>query len=344
MRRLGAVCIFTMWIISLSAMGSFADDSIINTRIEPPEPIKGEDSRIRMVEEHLDVYFGARETTVEVVFFLENLTDEPVSLTVGFPDTYLQAKYVSEGGEELSRRYRWLDEKFDWYSPIEDFVTWVDMPEIIVKTKVYRLERLYGHTDTPDASFEGDWDYYVPNNPDDYPKNKIALWHAFKLDWEPRQKHIVGHKYRTDHGGINVGFGQAWFIYSLRTGSTWAGTIGRLEVNLYLTDGQVVEDLALDEESAGVGDWVRSVDRDEWEVISPTHMRLIWEDFEPIDEKAYIDIKRKPCWNLLTMGRKYKFLPKLEELLEYFTWDELVKWGFVEAQGWEKPAEEDISD
>ena len=73
-------------------------------------------------------------------------------------------------------------------------------------------------------------------------------------------------------------------------------------------------------------------------------MRLIWEDFEPIDEKAYIDIKRKPCWNLLTMGRKYEFLPTFDELIEHFTWDELVKWGFVKAQGWEKPAEEDISD
>jgi hypothetical protein len=337
MSKLAATAVVSAALVLWTAAAGLADDSILNTHIDPPEPIKGEDSRIRMVSERLDLYFGFYETRVEVVFELENLTDQPVILTVGFPDSYLQAKYVAEGGNDLSERYGYIDEKFDYYSPLEDFVTWVDEPSNVIQTEVYKLERYYSLTEDPQPGFASEWKYARHYSSVD--EDSLKLWHAFKLDWEPRQARVVGHSYRTDHGSVNVGFGQAWLNYYLGTGSTWDGPIGRLEVNLYLTDGQVVEDLALGEESAGVGSWPQNAETQKWAVLSPTHLRLVWKDFEPVDERSYIEIMRKPEATLLRMGRKYEFLPTLEELLGHFTWEELDEYGFLDAQGWEKPSD-----
>lgn len=302
MRRLGAVAVILAGTVALAAIGSFADDTVLNARVEPPEPIKGEDSRIRMVEEELDIYFSLWETTVDVRFHLQNLTQARVRLKVGFPDTYMQSKYLREldYGERNSFTNSMLGDIYWWPSPAQGFRTWLDTRENALETKIYKLQKSFAYTDNPRGEFTADWEYWGY-------QGELKLWHTFDVVWEPTEMHVIGHSYRVRNGHVSVMSGMPFFSYWLGTGSTWAGTIGRLEANVYLLGGLTADDMAFEQ---------YYTEHPEWEIVSPTHLRLVWDDFEPAGEKASIEVWPKDLLTLYKAGRKIRGLSYREPWAE----------------------------
>jgi|GEM_PF-1982436 len=292
-----------------------ADDSIMNLGVDPPQPLNRECDYIRMKAERLRFYFSWDETRVEAEFDLENLTDGREGLTVGFPDDALVRAYMkSITKEEASKRgisdywdYIYLDTA--GVKPYRDFTTWVGTPDNIIKGTVYKFEKgnetaiLKSETISPDA----EWD--------EWPHSEVALWHCTKLRWQPHETITVGHTYTADNGWIGLGGGQPDYFYLLTTGANWAGTIGRAEVDLYLEGGMTIEDLALGDPPCA-GDDYANPQLDGWEVVSPTHLRLVWEDFDPVEKKAYIRILARTTMELVYRQREFEGLPTQEEAVE----------------------------
>lgn len=294
MRKLAAFTAITVTFITSGFASAVADDTVMNALVNPPEPILGEDSRVRMDKEELDVYFSLWETTVDVRFHLRNLTPARVKLKVGFPDTYMQGKYIREleYGERNSFTNSTLGDVYWWPSSARGFRTWLDTRENTVETQVYRLQKSFAYTDSPYGDFAADWKYMSY-------QGELKLWHTFDVVWEPGETHIVGHTYRVRNGHVSVASGMPFFSYWLGTGSTWAGTIGRLEVNVYLLGGLTADDMAFGE---------YYMEHPEWEIVSPTHLRLVWKDFEPTGAKADIDVWPKTELELYKAGRKIRGL------------------------------------
>ena len=88
-----------------------------------------------------------------------------------------------------------------------------------------------------------------------------------------------GHRY-----GINL------FYYTTATGGVWQGTIGSLVTDVTPKDGWTVSNLAWrGEKLPRIQSFPTSTltkpDRQDWEILSPTHLRFTWKNFEPRTEK-----------------------------------------------------------
>ena len=312
-RRLAGLA--AMCILAFLCATASADETLINLGVDPPRPLNRECEYLRMKAERLRFYFSWDETRVEAEFDLENLNDGREMLTVGFPDDALVRAYMkSITNEEASERgisaywdYIYLDTA--GVKPYRDFATWVGTPDNVVEGTVYRFEKrndtavLKSEAISPDA----EWDVW--------PDGEVALWHCTKLRWEPHETITIGHTYTADNGGHGLGWWQPYYSYVLATGGNWAGTIGRAEVDLYLEGGMTIEDLALgDPPCAGYDD--ANPQLDGWEVVSPTHLHLVWEDFDPVEKKAYIRILARTTMELVHRQREFEGLPTQEEAVE----------------------------
>ncbi len=309
---LAATCILAFLCATASA-----DETLMNLGMNPPRPVRGESKYIRMKAERLRFYFSWDETRVEAEFELENLSDSGESLMVGFPDDALVRAYMTSLTDEeaLEKGISWEYEHYVYLDvagvkPYRDFTTWVGTPDNVVKGTVYKFEKrdetaiLKGEAILPGAEWS-----------DEYAQGEVALWHCTKLTWQARETVTIGHTYTADNGEHGLGYGQPFYDYLLATGGNWAGTIGRAEVDLYLEGGMTFEDLALgDPPCPGCDD--ANPQLDGWEVVSPTHLRLVWEDFEPVDKKAYIGILARTTMESIYRQREFEGLPTQEEAVE----------------------------
>jgi len=314
-RRLAGLA--AMCILAFLCATASADETLMNLGVDPPQPLRRECKYVRMKAERLRFYFSWDETRVEAEFDLENLNDGREMLTVGFPDDALVRAYMETltNEEALQKGISWEHEHYVYLDtagvkPYRDFTTWVDAPDNVVEGTVYKFEKrdearkIESGTLSTEAEWSGVWT-----------KGEVALWHCTKLRWEPHETITIGHTYTADNGWIGVGCGQPYYYYLLATGANWAGTIGRAKVDLYLEGGMTIEDLALgDPPCAGYDD--ANPQLDGWEVVSPTHLRLVWEDFDPVEKKAYIRILARTTMELVYMQREFEGLPKQEEAVE----------------------------
>jgi hypothetical protein len=252
-----------------------ANDTALNEGAYGPQPVGGIDgpeSVIRMEREMLHIDFGKEWTEVEARFVFRNTKDTPIVQIVGFPD-------IGAAQEEAFRRIHAnrkgllpFDVRTHVAGVLEDVRTFVNGAEQKSELRYGLVQKING-IDTP------------VEKPD---KNSLIMaWHALEVSFPPQHDVIIERRYRTK-SGAQV-WGVHFFEYSTATGGVWQGTIGRLQADITLKDGLTVDDLAWP--GAKLPDYqtaarlVTNPERKQWQIPSPTHLRLVWEDFEPRTEE-----------------------------------------------------------
>lgn len=285
-----------------ATLHAFANDTTLNVNVDPPRQLGGHEAPpIRMAEEHLTIYFGREECRVLVEFTFVNEADYPVYTWAGFPDEDLLKRWMfygpvdaqgnapdyTFGGEALWGDYAGsgLD-----HGALRDFTSWTRQANnnqsrhYPLETKLVRIERI-AYEPAAIASLGGAW---TPE--ESATLNGLMFCHAFPLNLEAHDTMVVGHSYTTLTGS-NVER-QHLFNYTLGTGRSWAGTIGKATIDVHFEDGLTVEDLRFPE-SGDEPVAATSPALGQWEVLSPNIIRLVWEDFEPEGERSYIMLATK---------------------------------------------------
>ena len=253
----------------LSVASLHGDDSSMNEGAYGPEPrgaLSSDESIVRMESEKITVRFGKKASEVTARFvFRSAKPDAPARQLVGFPD-------FGAAFKEAERR----DPKGDapWQphenvsGEIENLRTFVDNEEVPSKLD-------YGYI--VDDEKVG----WKPGTPKD---GTLMAWHTLWVTFPPKTDVVVERRYRVPNGEM-VG-GIQTFFYTAVTGANWRGTIGRMDVDMTL-DGWTVDDLAW-EGGKRPQVWesgpYTSPGRKGWEILSPTHLRFTWDDFEPRDQ------------------------------------------------------------
>jgi hypothetical protein len=239
----------------------YANDSALNEGAYGPMPVggfEGHESVIRMRAERIEVEFGILYSKVDAHFaFRSTKPDAPARQLVGFPDLSAPAENASTLPQSNG--------------PIENMRTYVDGKEV-------KSELKYGFVK---------WDDTVgfrASTPED---GESIAWYTIWVTFPPDRDVVIERKYRVRNG--NNAYGNQTFSYITITGASWKGTIGHLEADIILADGLTINDLAWEggprNPETQEEMWVCSPKRSSWKILSPTRMRLVWDDFEPSTDK-----------------------------------------------------------
>jgi hypothetical protein len=259
----------TTLFLSYLALASplMANDTSLHPGRFGPEPLdgNGKESPVRMVAEHLQVAFGYRHTEVHCTFTFRNLQESgAVEQLVGFPD-------IGAALAEAKRRHgddNALGETVNT-APMKSLQTRVD-------GQVMKTALQYG----PIRKREGTAGYSVWSRHDAV---GLAAWHTVRVNFPPGKDVKIERIYQIQNAASAAGV--AFFDYTTATGAPWKGTIGRLQADVTLKDGLTAEKLV----------WPGTKRNGEplsaelsmapalsgWTVLKPTHLRLVWENFEP---------------------------------------------------------------
>lgn len=229
---------------------AMANDTAVNAAAYGPEPLGefvNEESIIRMESETIDITFGRKESKVHCRFvFRSGKNSGDAVQTLGFPD---------HEGQDVN--------------PILKMTTTVDGVEVAVKK-----EKGWFPEDKNSQARLG-------NPPADI-KASITEFHTMVVRFPPDRDVIVEREYTISNGGSVRG--DATFYYTTRTGGIWRGSIGRAEFRVTL-EGWTVADLAFEDGPQKIQPRAQlsysSPNRSEWKVVSPTMLKLVWENFEP---------------------------------------------------------------
>lgn len=240
-----------------------ANDTGINAGGYGPSPLgefKGEESVIRMISETIDIRFGKRESQVVCRFTFRNTKKEgDAKQTVGFPD--------------------FIEDDTD-HGSIEKLETLVDGKP--AESKKVRGWFSADEWSTPKSG--------LGEPPEDLPRENLKLADFFVVDvsFPPEKDVVIERRYTAGNGG-NVE-GVTTFCYTTHTGAVWKDTIGKAEFTVKL-DGWTVDDLAFEDgpqknrPRQQLGTFC-SPNKAEWTVVSPTELKMTWEDFEPAVHKT----------------------------------------------------------
>ncbi len=265
-----------------------ANDTSLHEGRWGPEPIGGTDgpeSVVRMVREELRVDFGKATTDVEARFTFRNTSAQPVKQLVGFPD-------IGAAEKEQLRLDREKNPKAD-FEGVNSTGPLLQM-KTFVNGKLRPSELRYGA-----IALDGN-QFPLPYRDRKGETTRLMAWHAVEVDFPAGQDVTIERRYRVKNGWqvYNIAF----FEYTTATGGVWEGTIGRLTADVHLQDGLKVGDLAWDDANLPKvqrdGVKMQPAAQKAWEVISPTHVRLSWQDFEPRTEKERrgFTVARKAQW------------------------------------------------
>ncbi len=241
-----------MLLCLLLAVSAHANDTAVHDGNEGPAPIGGKsgpESVIRMVRERLEIVIRRDSTEVIATFVFRNTKQSEVAKqTVGFPDRTA----MMEGGEFAQ----------DFSGPIEDLKTFVNGKERQSrKLRRWMIER-DGFDEPAEPGAKGSFE---------------RIWHAIDVEFPVGMDVVIERRYRVPNGSSVAFTPQRFFEYSTATGGVWKGTIGEMVAEVTLQDG--LTENALLWSADGV-----SPPRKEWEILSPTHLRLVWKEFEPRTE------------------------------------------------------------
>lgn len=271
---------------------AYADDTALNDGAYGPEPvgggITGHESVIRMASEHLDLRMGTKTDSVVARFVFRNtLAGQTARQLVGFPDT-------AAAGDEAGRRSTKAHSVFAWEDgnaagPLRGMQTFIDGKPVVSTLR-------YGYVKNDDSAGGYGW---RPGTPKD---GALMAWHAVWVDFPAGKDVVIERRYYTAVGS-NV-LGQHLMDYVVATGGIWHGTIGELVADVTLADGLTVRDLA----------WGLKLEegrttyppRNEWQVVSPTHLRLHWHDFEPRTSKRYAHLMLASWPRIDAQGKPFK--------------------------------------
>lgn len=254
-------------LLALLAVPARADDTALNDGGYGPEPIggvKGPESVIRMDREDLTLHLGRHAFSVTARFVFRNTAKRLVKQLVGFPDL---------GAAEAEARRRFKGDRPAAYDggltgPLLGMQTFVD-------GKPATSQLRYGFVRLNES---GGWTPATPQN------GGLMAWHALPLGFPPGKPVALERRYHAANGG-NV-LGQQIMDYVVATGGSWQGTIGQLVADVTLDDGLTVKDLCWSAKEAPYGR-VSTPARDQWQVLSATRLKLVWNDFEPRTDKRY---------------------------------------------------------
>ncbi|MDR3404532.1 MAG: hypothetical protein P4L99_18670 [Chthoniobacter sp.] len=265
-------------VLLLGTLRLSADDTALNEGGYGPQPVggvHGPESIIRMQSEELHIAFGKKWTEVDAKFVFRNTKKgAPAVQIVGFPD-------IGAAQSEAIRRDPKREKVFavEQETPISGVLhgmrTFVNGVEQKSKLRYGWVKEING-IDTPVEKF------------DDH--TGLMAWHALEVTFPPGQDVTIERHYRTESG--SQVYGIHFYYYTTATGGVWQGTIGHMQADVTLKDGLKVDDLAwhggkLPRIQSYEGSMVTKPNRKEWQVLSPTQMRLVWDNFEPRTEKNH---------------------------------------------------------
>jgi hypothetical protein len=275
--------------LGLCLASAFANDTSLHEGRWGPEPIGGTDgpeSPVRMVREELRVDFGKTTTDVEAKFTFRNTqSGPPLKQLVGFPD-------LRAAEDEQLRRDKKKDPKasFEYVNSTGPLL----QMKTFVNGKPHPSELRYGEIALDKNQFP------MPYRDRNGETTRLMAWHALEVEFPAGQDVTIERHYRVKNGSQIYKI--AFFNYTTATGGVWQGTIGQLTADVFLQDGLKVDDLAWDDAALPKyqrgGQMMAPGLRREWQVISPTHVRLAWKDFEPRTEEARrgFTVARKAQW------------------------------------------------
>jgi hypothetical protein len=253
-----------------------ANDTALNEGFFGPQPVggvHGPESVIRMQSEHLVISFGKKWTEVRATFVFRNTKkSSPAMQIVGFPDigaAQLEARRRDPKGERIFA----IEQETPISGVLHGMRTFVNGKEQKSKLRYGWVKEING-IDTPVDKY------------DDH--TGLMAWHALEITFPPGEDVTVERRYRTESG--SQVYGIHFFHYTTGTGGVWQGTIGRLQADVSLTGGLKVDDLAwrgakLPRIQSYPTSYLTTPDRKEWQILSPTELRLVWTNFEPRTQK-----------------------------------------------------------
>lgn len=262
--------------VALLSLGSLANDTALHDGRFGPEPVDsstGTESSVRMVREHIQVRFGYQYSEVHCTFVFRNTAEAAVEHMVGFPD-------IGAACVEMMRREpahaEAIKERVNT-SRLQNLQTRVD-------GKLVDTTLQFGNV-MPGADADGTavWTFDKQSG--------VRAWHVVRTSFAPGKDVTIERRYRL--ANATSALGVAFFEYTTATGAPWHGTIGKLEVDVTLSDegltadglvwlGAHVGNTALVDDLAR---FTTQPSRSGWQVSDNTHLRLVWTDFEPRTEK-----------------------------------------------------------
>lgn len=250
-------------LLVLTAGAVLANDTAINSGAHGPAPLgefAGEESVIRMVSETIDIHFGREQSTVACRFtFRSTKTTGDARQTVGFPDVLT--------GEDAN------------VGTIRSLETLIDGRKVEAKKQAGWFETT---------------EYGIPHSGlgelrADAPPETIQRADFYTIDvaFPPGKDVVIERRYVADNGADVMG--TKTLSYTTHTGAIWKDTIGRADFHVTL-DGWTVDDLAFEDGPQRVAPRQQSMwtspNLKEWTVVSPTELKMTWENFEPAVHKT----------------------------------------------------------
>ncbi len=276
-------------ILCMAGASAVANDTSLHEGRWGPEPIGGTDgpeSPVRMVREELRVEFGKKTTDVEAKFTFRNTqAGAPVKQLVGFPD-------IGAAEAEQLRRDKEKDPKAS-FEGVNSTGPLLAM-KTFVNDKPRQSGLRYGEIALDKNNFPLPWRNRKGET------TRLMAWHAVEVEFPAEKDVTIERRYRVKNGWQVYKI--AFFNYTTATGGVWQGTIGRMTADVHLQDGLKVKDLAWDDATLAKyqrgGMIMEPSSHSAWQVISPTHVRLTWKDFEPRTEKEHrgFTVARKAQW------------------------------------------------
>lgn len=274
MRRLTSLTL-AAWLTLGVAGSAIANDTAMHPGAYGPEPvgggITGKESAIRMVKEHLVIRYGRQATTVSVTFTFRNtLKTATAKQLIGFPD-------IAAAKNEGARRAQANPNDFETSYYESDITGPMENVSTRVNGHVVPSKLQYGFISRPSKAEE--WKASSPRN------GQLMGWHVAWVSFPPGKDVTVERRYTVQNGGTVVGVN--FFEYLTHTGRIWNGKIGELVADVTLADGLTVKDLIFVGQPLPKGltqvpkEFMTTPAQREWQVLSPTKLRLTWKDFEP---------------------------------------------------------------
>lgn len=255
-----------------------ANDTALHDGRFGPESLGEKESPVRMVAEHIEVAFGYRYSKVHCTFTFRNMqASGTVEQLIGFPDAGAAAAKLAQ--EHPGVRDYIFESVMT--SPLLDLRTLVDGQPHESSLKYVSVS---GGAERDGTIAQ------LPNN-----RGGMRAWHTAVVQFPAGRDVTVERRYTLQNGTTMPP--RAFFEYTTRTGAEWKGTIGRCQVDVTLLDELTADRLiwprSKQDGEQAPGDTRRfamSPPREEWQIVDPTHLRLVWTDFEPrtqVDRRGF---------------------------------------------------------
>ncbi|HNN93253.1 MAG TPA: DUF4424 family protein [Pseudomonadota bacterium] len=184
---------------------------------------------IQMVWETIDVT-GLQEgpmgddstLMVTVTYLFRNRTGQALSLDMGFPITWDQAEFYSQGSGCMNRSTE---------SSVSDFVVTVDGAEVKATLRPGRKKIRTGCL--KDAAYAQEQERDEQASKRGPPYHEFYVW---PVSFAPHQEHTLINRYRYNTYTKHRAYDWRQFEYVLKTGALWRGPIERVTIRAHFGD------------------------------------------------------------------------------------------------------------